>query len=48
MSLTCPIKSISQKEDQYCSENHCQLWDDGIYDKYQPGCGLVSRENRRI
>ncbi len=44
----CPVRSVHGGCRFNCMEEECQLWDGGVYDKYDPGCGLVSRENRRV
>jgi len=49
----CPFKagiSIEMQQMGYatCDKENCQLWDQGVYDKYNPGCGMIPRENRRV
>lgn len=49
----CPLLCIARGAsggvlDDRCMRGKCALWDEGAYDCYSPGCGLVSRENRRI
>jgi hypothetical protein len=46
-ALICPVMSRSEPRD-VCIEKKCALWDEGAYDGYYAGCGLVSRENRRV
>jgi len=46
MAPICPIMSANY-HDHECLQERCALWDDGVYDEYEPGCGLVPRENRR-
>lgn len=49
----CPFKAGIPKEMQNmgyatCDRENCQLWDHGVYDMYNPDCGLIPRENRRV
>jgi hypothetical protein len=50
--MRCPLKAGIPLEHQAmgyaeCDMSDCQLWDEGLYDKFEPGCGLVPRENRK-
>ena len=45
MTKYCPFKAGVP---YLCDGELCQLWDKGIYDVYEPGCGLVPRGNRRV
>lgn len=51
MEKICPFLSMATDplEDwSMCREDACALWDKGVFDKYEEGCGLVPRENRRL
>jgi hypothetical protein len=47
-ALICPILRAYQLpgKDQACLEEKCAWWDRGVFDRINPGCGKVSRENR--
>lgn len=51
--LLCPFLMIARGAsggmfEERCIEERCALWDEGIFDECEPGCGLSSRENRRV
>jgi len=52
--MLCPFMMIAHAaaaDGRYSTEcigSVCRLWDPGIYEKYEAGCGLVPRENRRV
>ena len=54
MMKLCPFRVIAMvmaqagNADAQCIDESCQLWDAGRHDVYEPGCGLVPRENMRV
>lgn len=47
MAKLCPIIHPTGEQLWKCREKDCQCWDEGVYDQYYPGCGMMPRENRR-
>jgi len=49
---SCPLLWIAACIDHdqpcTCQKEECALWDEGAYDVFAPGCGLVPRKNRRV
>ncbi len=44
----CPFIHPFEGQLWHCCGEACQCWDEGVYDKYEAGCGMVPRENRRV